>query len=61
MFCVVFFFYLFVDWLSAVFSNVLKIPQIQVLADSDEQEVVQQVQVYDIYGIICLLQRTFCE
>ena len=31
------------------------------LADSDEQEVVQQVQVYDICGIICLLQRTYCE
>lgn len=29
----------------AVFSNILKIPQIQILADSDEQEVVQQVQV----------------
>lgn len=29
----------------AVFSNILKIPQIQVLADSDEQEVVQQIQV----------------
>ncbi|CAL5058468.1 unnamed protein product [Urochloa decumbens] len=26
------------------FSNILKIPQIQILADSDEQEVVQQVQ-----------------
>jgi hypothetical protein len=33
----------------AVFSNILKIPQIQVLADSDEQEVVQQVQVYVAY------------
>jgi len=29
----------------AVFSSILKVPQIQILADSDEQEVVQQVQV----------------
>lgn len=29
----------------AVFSNILKIQQIQILADSDDQEVVQQVQV----------------
>ena len=29
----------------AVFSNILKTNQIQVLADSDDQEVVQQVQV----------------
>jgi hypothetical protein len=35
----------FVACALAVFSNILKIPQIQVLADSDEQEVVQQVQV----------------
>lgn len=37
----------------AVFSSVLKIPQIQILADSDEQEVVQQVQVnvpYDSFA-----------
>lgn len=30
----------------AVFSNILKVNQIQVLADSDEQEVVQQVQEF---------------
>jgi hypothetical protein len=35
----------FVACSPAVFSNILKIPQIQVLVDSDEQEVVQQVQV----------------
>jgi hypothetical protein len=29
----------------AVFSNILKDTQIHILADSDEQEVVQQVQV----------------
>jgi hypothetical protein len=41
----------------AVFSNILKIPQIQVLADSDEQEVVQQVQVYVIYDCIYSLNE----
>lgn len=34
----------------AVFSNILKVPQIQILADSDEQEVVQQVQVSVAYN-----------
>uniref|UniRef100_A0A0D9YRP1 Uncharacterized protein n=1 Tax=Oryza glumipatula TaxID=40148 RepID=A0A0D9YRP1_9ORYZ len=36
-----------------LFSNVLKIPQIQVLADSDEQEVVQQVQ--EFYADFCAI------
>ncbi|XP_062223400.1 vacuolar protein sorting-associated protein 45 homolog isoform X2 [Phragmites australis] len=35
------------------FSNILKIPQIQVLADSDEQEVVQQVQ--EFYADFCAI------
>ncbi|XP_072985564.1 vacuolar protein sorting-associated protein 45 homolog [Typha latifolia] len=33
------------------FSNILKIPQIQVLADSDDQEVVQQIQ--EFYADFC--------
>jgi hypothetical protein len=37
----------------AVFSNILKIPQIQILADSDEQEVVQQVQ--EFYADFCAI------
>lgn len=42
-----------------VFSNILKIPQIQVLADSDDQEVVQQVQVS---FFCCLSSRcSFCS
>jgi len=35
------------------FSNILKIPQIQILADSDEQEVVQQVQ--EFYADFCAI------
>nr|CAD1822054.1 unnamed protein product [Ananas comosus var. bracteatus] len=35
------------------FSNILKIPQIQVLADSDDQEVVQQVQ--EFYADFCAI------
>uniref|UniRef100_A0A453BPK0 Vacuolar protein sorting-associated protein 45 homolog n=3 Tax=Triticinae TaxID=1648030 RepID=A0A453BPK0_AEGTS len=35
------------------FSNILKIPQIQVLADSDEQEVVQQIQ--EFYADFCAI------
>ncbi|KAJ3686830.1 hypothetical protein LUZ61_015994 [Rhynchospora tenuis] len=35
------------------FSNILKIPQIQVLADSDEQEVVKQVQ--EFYADFCAI------
>lgn len=34
---------------STVFSNILKDTQIHILADSDEQEVVQQVQVTCIH------------
>ena len=44
----------------AVFSNILKIPQIQVLADSDEQEVVQQVQVYVAYMTVKILIGMNC-
>jgi hypothetical protein len=47
----------FVACFPAVFSNILKIPQIQVLADSDEQEVVQQVQV-TIFSRVHLLMLT---
>ena len=41
----VLFFWLLMVCAFAVFSSILKVPQIQILADSDEQEVVQQVQV----------------
>lgn len=42
-----------------VFSNMLKDTQIHILADSDEQEVVQQVQVNLHLPILLCLTETF--
>lgn len=44
-----------------VFSNMLKDTQIHILADSDEQEVVQQVQVrLHLQTLLCLTWIFFC-
>lgn len=45
----------------SVFSNLLKDTQIHILADSDEQEVVQQVQVifYNSALVVSLLHDVF--
>lgn len=42
-----------------VFSNILKDTQIHVLSDSDEQEIVQQVQVLAFFFFeTCIANRT---
>lgn len=45
-----------------VFSNMLKDTQIHILADSDEQEVVQQVQVsLHLLTLLCFTEFFFCH